>query len=132
MVASDEEGVRNANAAFYVAFEARDVHQMATVWEHSSRVFCIHPGWPALIGWDKVLPSWYGLFTNSERLQFLIVNEVVSLAGDCAWVVCEENLIDQGPEAGLYAINHFICVEDGRWLMVGHVSAPIPKRAVGF
>jgi ketosteroid isomerase-like protein len=127
---SDEEDVGMANAAFYAAFEARDVREMATLWEQSSRAFCIHPGWPALVGWNKILPSWYGLFSNSERLQFLIVNEIVSLAGDCAWVTCEENLIDQGPEAGLYAINHFIRHDHGRWLIVGHVSAPIPRRAV--
>ena len=46
-----ETDVKAANAAFYEAFEARDMDAMSEVWEHSDRVVCTHPGWQAL-RWD--------------------------------------------------------------------------------
>ncbi|CAN5365898.1 hypothetical protein BH23ACT3_BH23ACT3_15240 [soil metagenome] len=35
-----------ANQAFYDAHEQQDLGAMRSVWEHSDRVVCVHPGWP--------------------------------------------------------------------------------------
>src|SRR5262245_61373444 len=48
---SPEEAVRAANAAFYAAFESRDLDAMSAVREHSDRATATHPGWPPLRGW---------------------------------------------------------------------------------
>ena len=50
--------VRAANQAFYDAHERRDIDAMRTVWEHSDRVVCTHPGWPILRTWPAVEESW--------------------------------------------------------------------------
>ncbi len=47
-----------ANAAFYDAFERRDIDAMSDVWRHDDRVVCTHPGWSTLHGWAKVGGSW--------------------------------------------------------------------------
>ena len=43
-----------ANAAFYAAFEARDLDAMSEAWLHEDHVACTHPGWATLQGWPAV------------------------------------------------------------------------------
>ena len=129
--AMGEQGVREANARFYEAFESRELRMMAAAWEQSDRSYCVHPGWPALFGWAAVLPSWYRLFTNTERLQFVISEEGMAVEGSVAWIFCVEDILDGGPEGGVSAINHFARQPSGEWLMVGHVGTGRPTLGLG-
>jgi ketosteroid isomerase-like protein len=117
----DVEGVRQANQAFYDAFERRDLDAMSDLWEHSERVTCTHPGWPTLRGWGKVASSFFALFSGSQRMQFLLTNEHVEVAGSVAWVSVDENLLgDQGGNT-VAALNVFIYNSVGdRWRLVCH------------
>lgn len=119
--------MRGANAAFYEAFERRDIDAMSDVWEHSDRVTCTHPGWAVLRGWGQVAGSWLALFSGPQRLQFILTNEVVTLAGaDAAWVTVDENLLD-GEEIGgtVTALNLFVRGDDDRWRLVAHHGSPV-------
>ena len=90
---TDRGAVLAANQAFYDAFEARDLDAMSDLWAHDDRVICVHPGWTELRGWASVASSWAALFGGPQRLQFIVTDEHVVLAGDVAWVSCDENLL---------------------------------------
>jgi ketosteroid isomerase-like protein len=137
-VADVVEAVRSANAAFYAAFEARDLEAMAEVWERTERASVTHPGWPRLSGWGKVAGSWDAIFQHTPYIQFVLTDERVDVVGDTAWVTLDENILQAaGPDdtdvaagegqlsgARVAATNVF--VHDGdRWHMVMHHGSPV-------
>lgn len=125
----DASAVLAANAAFYEAFEARDLDRMSEAWEHSDRVTCTHPGWTVLRGWGPVAGSWFALFSGPQRLQFILTDAVVAVHGDAAWVTVDENLLDGDRVGGtVTALNLFARGEDGRWLLVAHHGSPVVDR----
>lgn len=118
-----------ANATFYEAFESRDMDAMSDAWEHSDRVSCVHPGWAVLRGWGPVAASWFALFGGPQRLQFILTNEVVEVAGDTGWVTVDENLLDGDQVAGtVTALNVFVRSEDGNWRLVAHHGSPVAQQ----
>jgi ketosteroid isomerase-like protein len=128
---ADEDLVRNANGAFYEAFEARDMDAMSDVWEHSDRVSCTHPGWRTLHGWGEVSASWYALFRGSSPLQFILTNDRVEVDGDVAWVTNDENLISEQMSGTVAAVNVFARGDAG-WKLVVHLGSPIaPTQGEG-
>lgn len=125
MLAADVEAVLEANQAFYDAFEARDIDAMSELWEHSDRVICTHPGWSPLRGWGAIAGSWFGLFGNTEHLQFIVTNARAEIDGDIAWVVCDENILGGASSGTVAALNLFSRRPGGRWFMIGHHGSPI-------
>ena len=107
------EAVRAANAAFYRAFEARDLDDMSRLWEHTERVVCTHPGWASLRGWSRVSASFFALFQNAEHLQFILTNEHTEVIGDTGWVSVDENILDVDGATTVAALNLFTRGEDG-------------------
>ena len=126
--ADDHDAVVAANAAFYDAFERRDLDAMSRVWDQGPRVTCVHPGWAMLAGWDQVGGSWASLFGGPQRLQFIVTDERVELVGDVAWVTCTENLIDEGAAHSVAATNVFVRGADG-WRLVHHHGSPVVQRS---
>jgi ketosteroid isomerase-like protein len=136
-----EDDVRAANAAFYAAFESLSLDAMAEVWERSDRASVTHPGWPTLRGWAKVAGSWEAIFVNTPYIQFVLTDEVVSMAGGVAWVTVDENILQaQAPldggelaptEAGseisgsLVAATNVFAHDGDRWRMVVHHGSPV-------
>lgn len=129
---ADIEAVKQANSAFYRAFESLDVHRMRAAWAQSEEIACVHPGWPLLTGFEKVMESWKRIFENTSMMQFTITGAVVRIEGDAAWVMCTENintLMDgKVAEAKVQATNVFTR-RDGRWLMVHHHGSSLPAGA---
>lgn len=115
------------NAAFYDAFERRDLDAMSDVWEHGDHVTCVHPGWPVLTGWGAVSASWFALFGGSQHLQFIVTGARVVVSGDAAWVTCNENLLDEGATQSVAATNVFTH-HSGQWRLVHHHGSPIIRR----
>ena len=123
----DQSAVRSANRRFYDAFEARDLDRMSDVWEHSDRIECTHPGWRTLHGWGAVSGSWFALFGGPSPLQFILTNEVVTVAGDVAWVTVDENLIGAEGSGTVAALNLY--VRDGaRWSLVAHHGSAVAPQ----
>jgi len=125
VLAADVEAVLEANQAFYDAFEARDIDAMSELWEHSDRVICTHPGWSPLRGWGAIAGSWFGLFGNTEHLQFIVTNARAEIDRDIAWVVCDENILGGASSGTVAALNLFSRRPGGRWFMIGHHGSPI-------
>jgi len=131
-----EATVEAANAAYYAAFEARDLDAMAEVWERSDRVAVTHPGWPTLHGWPRVAGSWDAIFANTAFIQFVLTDEAVHVSGTTAWVTCDENILQAGGsreggedlaelQGGLVAATNVFVFDDGRWRMVLHHGSPV-------
>jgi len=117
------DDVLAANDAFYDAHERRDLAAMGTVWEHSDRAVCIHPGWPILRGWPTVEESWRRIFVGPGRNQFIITNIVVDGSADLAWVTLDENLMQGGTTGTVAATNIFVRGDHGWKMIVHHGSA---------
>lgn len=132
IAADDVTGVLVANAAFYEAFEARDLDAMSDVWEHSERVSCTHPGWATLRGWGAVSGSFLVLFRSPGALQFILTNVAAVVAGDLAWVTVDENLLGDQGGGTIAALNLFARADgDGAWRMVVHQGSPVAAQAPG-
>ena len=126
---ADLDSVAAANAAFYAAFEARDLDAMSLVWEHSDRIICTHPGWASLRGWAQVAASFFALFQNSLQLQFILTKERAEVAGDVGWVTVDENILQSSTATTVSALNLFVRGVDGGWRMVAHHASPVSDSA---
>jgi ketosteroid isomerase-like protein len=122
---ADHDAVLAANEAFYVAFEARDLDAMSDLWAHDERVICVHPGWTELRGWAAIASSWAALFGGDQHLQFIVTDPHVVLAGDVAWVSCDENLLAGDGSATVASLNLFARDDAGAWKMLAHHGAPV-------
>jgi ketosteroid isomerase-like protein len=107
--ASETEGVRRANLAFYRAFERLEAEKMREIWLHSARVQCTHPGWRRLVGYAAVMDSWERIFENTFEMSFDLTNVEISVAGALAWVEAT-NLFER---------------HGGEWRMVHHHGSPV-------
>lgn len=118
------EDVVSANDAFYDAHERRDLDAMRQVWEHSSRVVCVHPGWPILRGWPAVEESWRRILGGPGRNQFILTNSAITVHGDVAWVTVDENLV-AGSTAGTIAATNMYVRDAQGWKLVLHHGSPV-------
>lgn len=114
-----------ANRAFYDAHEQRQFVAMASAWERSDRITCIHPGWPILRGWEDVAESWRRILTGPGDNQFILTNESVVIVVDHAWVTLDENLVSSAGAGTVAATNVFARQPDGAWLLVLHHGSPV-------
>jgi len=126
--------VKEANAAFYAAFESLQIERMKECWLQTDHIQCIHPGWPPLSGWRAVMASWDAIFRNPVQIRFDLSDVKVHVKGDLAWVLLTENIAtplgDERTITPIVAVNLFERVED-RWLMVHHHASHIladPQR----
>jgi ketosteroid isomerase-like protein len=115
------------NGAFYDAHERRDLDAMRAVWEHSSRVVCVHPGWPILRGWPAVEESWRRILDGPGRNQFILTNDAVAVHGDVAWVTVDENLM-AGATTGTIAATNMYVRDGDTWKLVLHHGSPVVGR----
>lgn len=121
--ASDEEAaVRAANAAFYAAFNARDIAGMETLWATDAVVTCVHPGWNVLRGRDAVLESWRAILDNPQQPKIVGAAEHATLLGDLAFVVGRE-LVGGDP---LAVTNAFIR-EGSSWKLLHHHAGGVAR-----
>lgn len=120
---TDADAVLAANLEFYRAFATRDVAAMEELWARAAPVACVHPGWPALAGRDEVMQSWVGILNSPEAPRIACYDERVFLYGDCALVVCEEEL-----EGGTLVASNFFVREDGAWRIAHHQASQLVAR----
>ena len=119
-----EADVRRANAAFYDAFQRRDLRAMEELWARETEVTCVHPGWLALRGRAAVMKSWQQILGHAGTPEITCSEVLVSLYEDAAAVLCREGVTGQPP--ALVATNLFRR-ERGRWCMVHHHASPAPR-----
>jgi len=121
---SDADDALAANEAFYRAFNQRDIALMTALWAASEDVTCIHPGWNALEGRERVLDSWRAILGNPSQSRIVTGGATVSFRGDVAIVLCRE-LVGGSP---LIATNVFVRESEG-WKLLHHQSGPVASGA---
>jgi ketosteroid isomerase-like protein len=130
--ATAEGGARQANQAFYRALTGLDLEGMDALWLHDARVVCIHPGRPALLGWEAVRDSWERIFAATRWMHVEPTNVGVGILGEMAIVTCWENVTAQADEgvgiASVQATNLFRRVE-GSWRLIVHHASHVPLDA---
>ena len=118
----------DAEAAFYEAFESKDVDAMMSVWDNSADVVCIHPMGPDLNGSDSVRDSWRILFDNGPSLTFEVDTIQYMEDDEMAIHVVRQNItVDNDAQTMpiIIATNVYRKTAKG-WQMVLHHSSPGP------
>jgi len=118
---------QDAAAAFYQAFEARDLDAMMATWADDEEVVCVHPGGPRLIGFEAIRAAWEALFSSDTRLRFRLESPVaIDTVGLAVQSVTEHVFLADGSSRGIaVATNIFMRTPIG-WRMVCHHASPAP------
>ncbi len=116
-----------AEAAFYAAFETRDLDAMMDVWAHDEHIACIHPLVAPLNGRAAVAAGWRSMFeaAGQFRVQTELAHEIRS-PGHVIRIVREYLIIghETEPRPPILATNLFT-QQDGHWRMVLHHASPM-------
>jgi ketosteroid isomerase-like protein len=116
-----------AEAAFYAAFEARNLDAMMAVWAHNDSIACIHPLAAPLDGRAAVAAGWRSMFeaAGQFRVQVELAHEIRE-PGQVIRIVREYLVIGQEaePRPPILATNVYRREADG-WRMVLHHASPL-------
>jgi ketosteroid isomerase-like protein len=127
--AATQEAIRDANAEFYNAVEARAMDRLDAVWSHEDHIRCIHPGWDVLVGWARVRESWERIFENNQQMRITPTNVHIYSSSDFAWVICIENITlfqESSFDSIQAAATNLFVYRNAQWLLVHHHASPIP------
>ena len=123
---------QDAAAAFYRAFETKDIDAMMAAWAEDEEIVCVHPGGPRLVGFDAVRLGWEQIFAGETKLLFrldeIVVLETVGMALQSAieQVTVGDN---PAPRGTAIASNVFLRTPSG-WRMILHHASPAPTMTV--
>lgn len=125
---SSEQSVATANAAFYRAFEKKDMEAMTAVWSQGTSSLCIHPGRNVIRGWDGIRSSWEAIFRNTNYLEIETEIIRVDVSGDLAYVVLVETVLQvtgrRQSKAQSVATNVFERMGQ-KWYLIHHHGSPL-------
>jgi ketosteroid isomerase-like protein len=128
MLSAQLTAVRDANQAFYAAFEKLDLEGMSDVWADEETVSCVHPGWEPLSGRDAVMRSWDGIFRSTDEIRFTLRDVRLFVMNGTGWVVLVEEIESRHRErkvkASAQATNVFI-LKGELWQLVHHHACPL-------
>ena len=116
-----------AEAAFYAAFEARDLDAMMAVWDSNESIACIHPLTAPLKGRGPVAAGWQSIFEAAEQFQIQIeIAHEIGAATQVIRLVREYLVIGQEsePRPPILATNVYRKESDG-WHLVLHHASPL-------
>ncbi len=116
---SDRDHLLFANDAFYTAFNAADGSAMARLWVAEGPCFCLHPGWPAVVGLEAVLKSWAGIFANGGGPALACRGASAEVVEGVGVVLCYEVL-----EGAVLAATNLFRREPGGWRLFHHQAGP--------
>lgn len=116
-----------AEAAFYAAFEARNLDAMMAVWASTDEIACIHPLAAALNGRGAVAAGWRSIFeaAGQFRVSVQLAHEIRE-PGQVLRIVHETLTIghEADPRPPILATNLYRREADG-WRMVLHHASPL-------
>jgi ketosteroid isomerase-like protein len=117
---------RDAERAFYDAFQGADLDNMMNVWSAQASIICIHPMGPRLEGREAVAQSWRQIFSGGASIRFELSEVSCTQDGNLA-VHCVYENIDHGSQLTqrslVLATNVYQSSERG-WHMVVHHASP--------
>jgi hypothetical protein len=117
---AETRGLLAANRDFYRIVVDRDVPAMETLWARSVPVACIHPGWPPLVGRDRVLQSWNEILRSAQAPAIRCHEEYPLLYDGFGLVICLEVI-----NGALLAATNVFIREDGAWRLINHQASPV-------
>lgn len=128
-----EKEISFAHESFYKALNKADIELMGKVWIAGRRAKCIHPGWPAINGWEEIKASWMSIFESGELASIETSDFTIDIGEKAAWVNCIEKLshfVDGRIIVTLaQATNIFENTENG-WKMALHHASPVPVSSL--
>ncbi len=117
---------RDAEKAFYDAFQCASVDEMMKVWANEDTIVCIHPMGPRLSGRRAVAQSWEQIFAGGTPMRFELTEVTCTLHGDLA-VHCVHENIRHGPglaQRALVLATNVYQSSDRGWRMIVHHASP--------
>ena len=133
-----EASLIQANARFYQVFEELDFEAMESLWEHSDRVYCCHPGWTPLKGARPVLESWKRIIENTTAMSFTLENVEAHIDGNIGVVTLYESInsrVGYERHSSTTAATNLFAYDAsaGEWKLFHHHAshAAIPEDADG-
>ncbi len=124
-----EKAVQEVNQKFYEALTTSDMNLMEELWVQSEDVQCVHPGWPLLLGWEKVKESWKNIFEAGGLTDIEISAVFIDVTENTAWLNCTEKLsytIGDQVVITLAQTTNIFEYNDSSWRMVLHHASPMP------
>ena len=120
------ETSRDAERAFYAAFQRASLEEMMQVWADDDGIMCIHPMGPRLDGRAAVTRGWEQIFAGGASMRFELSEVSCSQSGNLA-VHCVYENIGHGPGFGerslVLATNVYKSTDRG-WRMLLHHGSP--------
>ena len=113
---------QDAEAAFYTAFESKNIVDMMQVWSSDSAIECIHPMGNRLVGRQAIEDSWRQVFRNESEMLFNIEDAHYMQSSMIAvHVVSEKIALARKPDTPttVIATNVYQLTDHG-WKMVLH------------
>jgi ketosteroid isomerase-like protein len=131
------KNIKAANAAYYKALSARDLHAMEKVWTCAADNMLIAPpsNPHAHVGWAAIKRNWQAYWPVFDDYSVSMRVKKVNISGPVAWVHGIE-MPKRRKKSGEvstgqnYGTNIFVN-RNGRWLMVFHQAAEIPPEHRG-
>jgi ketosteroid isomerase-like protein len=118
---------KEAETAFYAAFEAADLARMMAVWDEDDNIVCVHPMGARLQGRHQVAQSWQRIFRQGAAMRFRISDLQRTADDGVAVHVLHENISLDAREGKsiIIATNVYRRTPAG-WRMVLHHASPMP------
>jgi ketosteroid isomerase-like protein len=116
------------------ALSTRDIGAMEQVWTATGEDTNIAPPiWPAAyIGWTAIRKNYESFWGTLEQLTVTMAKPTITIRGEVAWVHGIETAnrrMKSGQVSSGQNIGTSIFVnQDGRWRMIFHQAAMIPKK----
>lgn len=120
---------KEAESAFYAAFESGDVEAMMAVWADDDGIECIHPMGARHQGRAAVRESWRRVFEGSGAMACRLSEPMYRMVGSLSVHTVHENITvaamaEQG-ESVVVATNVYRLTAEG-WRMVLHHGSVAP------
>ncbi len=123
---------KEAEAAFYDAFERADVEAMMQVWAEDETIICIHPKGPRLRGRQAIRASWEQIFAPGARLKFTLKDSRRTGDALLSIHVLRECIRADGVSQGVMLATNIYQLVDGSWRMTLHHASPEPETHAGI
>lgn len=120
---------REAEAAFYHAFETGDINAMMRVWHDDDEIVCVHPHGKRLIGRAAIRESWVQIFSQDIKLNFKISDQVYFNEKNLAIHMVHENILVGDTthfQPPVLATNLFLNTKQG-WRLIAHHASASPE-----
>ena len=116
-------------AAFYDAFERRDIDAMMAVWANQDGIVCIHPGGERLEGVAEVRSSWERIFASESPFAFIISGTRSTRCESLSVHLVKERIVVGGVTRGVMLASNVYQRFGNNWQLIVHHASPQPEGA---